>query len=110
MATYKTPQITQRKNLQKEMLTRDPNFSVFSDTNGRVIETYQLGWSQVYSIFDNNDISYLQNDRLIYERIRDSGIHMIAVRPIVLPYNDAVRWIVNHANTKDRSFNTSTRL
>ena len=32
---------------------------------------------------------------------------MIAARPAILPYNDAVRWIIDHANLKDRSFNTS---
>ena len=90
------------------MLTKDPNFSVFSDTSGQVIETYQLDWSQVYSIFYNNDVSDFQGDQLIYERIRDSGIHMIATRPVVLPYNDTVRWIIDHANLKDRSFNINT--
>ena len=88
------------------MLTKDPNFGVFSDTSSRVNETYQLDWSWVYSIFDNNDLSDFQDDQLIYERIRDSGIHMIAARPTVLPYNDAVRWIIDHASPKDRSFNT----
>ena len=89
------------------MFTKDPNFGVFFDTSGRVSETYQLDWSRVYSIFDNNDLSYFQSNKLIYERIRDSGLHMIAVRSAVLPYNDAVRWIIDHGNLKDRSFNTS---
>ena len=35
---------------------------------------------------------------------------MIAARPTGLPYNDTVKWIVDHANPKDRSFNTSTGL
>ena len=35
---------------------------------------------------------------------------MIAARSIVLPYNDTVRWIIDHANPKDHSFNTSTAL
>ena len=60
-------------------------------------------------LFDNNDRLEFQDNQLIYERIRDSDIHMIVARPAVLPYNDAVRWIVDHANPKDRSFNTSTR-
>ena len=33
---------------------------------------------------------------------------MIAARPAILPYNDVVRWIIDHAIVKDRSFNTST--
>ena len=69
-------------------------------------KTYQLDWSRVYSIFDNNDLSNFQS-QLIYERIRDSCLHMIDARSTVLPYNDAVRWIIDHANLKDRSFNTS---
>ena len=32
---------------------------------------------------------------------------MIVARPPILPYNDAVRWIIDHANVKDYSFNTS---
>ena len=92
------------------MLTKDPNFSVFSDTNGHVSKTYQLYWSRIYSIFDNNGLLEFQGGQLIYERIRDFGTHMIAVRPNVLPYNDAVRWIIDHANPKDHSFNTSTGL
>ena len=90
------------------MFTKDPNFDVFSDTNSRVIETYHLDWSWVYSIFDNNDLSDFQSDQMVYERIRDFGLHMITARPPIPPYNDAMRWIINHANVKDRSFNTST--
>ena len=89
------------------MFTRDPNFGVFSDTSSRVSETYHLDWSRVYSIFDNNDLSDFQSDQTIYERIRDSGFHMIAARPTILPYNDDVWWIIDHASVKDHSFNTS---
>ena len=42
-----------------------------------------------------------------YQRIRDSRLHSITDRPIILPYNDTVKWIVEHANPKDRSFNDS---
>ena len=35
---------------------------------------------------------------------------MIAARPAILPYNDVVRWIIDHANPKDRSFNNSIGL
>ena len=59
-------------------------------------------------MFDNNELSDFQGNQLVYERIRDSGLHMIVARPAILPYNDAVRWIIDHANLKDRSFNTST--
>ena len=87
------------------MFTKDPNFGVFSDTSSRVTETYHLDWSRVYSIFDNNDLSDFQSDQIVYERIRDSVLHMIAARSTILPYNDVVRWIIDHANVKDHSFN-----
>ena len=90
------------------MFTKDPNFGVFSDTSGRVTETYHSDRSRVYSIFDNNDLSDFQSDQTVYERIRDSGLHMITTRPPILPYNDVVRWIIDHANVKYHSFNTST--
>ena len=61
----------------------------------------------MYSIFYNNDLSDFQGNQLVYERIRDSGLHMIAARQSILPYNDVVRWIIDHANLKDRSFNNS---
>ena len=90
------------------MLTKDLNSGVFSNTSGRVSETYQLDWSRIYSIFDNNDLLDFRDDQPIYERIRDSDIHMIAARLVVLPYNDAVKWIIDHTNPKDCSFNNST--
>ena len=108
MVTSKTPRITRSKNLQKDMFTRDPNFGVFSDTRSHVTETYHLDWSKVYSIFYNNDLSDFQCDQKVYERIGDFGLHMIAARPTILPYNDVVRWIIDHANVKYHSFNTST--
>ena len=82
------------------MLTKDPNFGVFSDTSGRVSETYQLDWSRIYSIFDNNDLSDFQYDQHIYERIRDSDIHMIAARLVILHYNDVFRWIIDPSQSK----------
>ena len=107
METSKTSWITCSKNLQKDMFPRDPNFGVFSDTYGQVSETYPLDWSQVYSIFNNNNLSDFHSNQLVYEKIRDSGLHMIAARPVILPYNDAVRWIKDHTNLKYHSFNTS---
>ena len=107
METSKTTHITRIKNLRKDMFMKDSNFGFFFDTSGRVSETYQLDWSQAYSTFDNNGLSDFQSNQLIYERIRDFGLHMIAARPTVLPYIDAVIWIIDHANLKDCSFNTS---
>ena len=97
--------ITHCKNLQKYILTKDPNFGIFSDTNGKIYETCQIDWSRVYSIFYKNDLFDISNDQLAYQRIRDSGLHNIAAIPTILPYNDAVKWIVEYANPTDRSFN-----
>ena len=102
--------ISRCKNLERDMLTKDPNFGIFFDTSGRVSETYQVDWSRIYSIFNNNDLSDIQNDQSTYQRIRDPGIHSIVARPAILPYNDAVKWIIEKANPKDHSFKCSTGL
>ena len=44
---------------------------------------------------------------MAYQRIRDFGLHAIAARPSILLYNEAVKWIVEHVNPKDRFFNDS---
>ena len=87
------------------MLTKDPKFGIFPDTSGRISETYQIEWSQVYSIFYNDDLSDISKNQLDYQRIRDSGLHAIAARLAILPYNNAIKWIVEHANPTYRSFN-----
>ena len=53
--------ITRCKNIQKDMLTKDPNFNIFSDTSGKITEAYQIDWPRIYSIFDNEDLSDIQN-------------------------------------------------
>ena len=55
-------QTTHCKNLQKDMLTKDPNFSIFYDTSGKIFETYHIYLSRVYSIFDNDDLFNISND------------------------------------------------
>ena len=87
------------------MLTKDPNFGIFSDSSGKVSETYQIDSSWVYSNFYNNDLSDIPDDQLAYERIRDSRLHAIVARPAILPYNDTIKWIMEHANPTDHSFN-----
>ena len=84
-------QITHYKSLQKDILTKDPNFEIFLNTSGRVTETYQIKWPRVYSIFDNVDFSNIQNDQSAYQRIRDSRHHAIASKATILPYNDTVK-------------------
>ena len=89
------------------MLTKDRNFSVFSHTSGRITEIYQIELPKVYLIFDNDDLSDIQNDQSAYRKIRDFGLHAIAARPTILPYTDAVKWIVDHKNPKYQYFNDS---
>ena len=78
-------QITHCKNTHKDILTKDPKFSIFSDTSDRITETYQIDYPRIYSIFDNDDLSNIQNDQSAYQKIRDYGIHTIASRPAILP-------------------------
>ena len=92
------------------MFTKDPNFGIFSDTSGRINETYQIEWSRVYEIFDNDKFSDIQDNQLGYERIRDSRLHSVVARPAILPYIDTVKWIVEHVEPKDCSLNDSRGL
>ena len=87
------------------MLTTDPKFGFLSYTSGRVNETYQIDWSRIYSFFDNDDLSDIQNDHSAYQKIRDLGLHAIIARLSILPYTDPVKWIVDNKNPKYRSFN-----
>ena len=87
-------QTTRCKSTHKDMLTKDSNFGFFSDTSCRVTKTYQIDWSRIYSIFDNDNLSDIQNDQSAYQKIRDSGLHAITSRPSILPYT-------NNANPKD---------
>ena len=98
---------TRCKNIKKGMLTKDPNFNIFLDTSGRITETYQIDWPKIYSIFYNDDLSNIQNHQSTYHKIRDSGLHAIASRPSILPYTDPLKWIMDHTNPKDQSFNDS---
>ena len=101
---------TRCKNLEKDMFTtKDLNFDIFSDTSGKITETYQIEWSRVYEIFDNDKFSDIQSSQLAYQRIRDSGLHSIASGPTILPYNGAIKWIMEHVNPKDCSFNDNAR-
>ena len=100
--------ITRCKNTHKYVLTKDPNFRIFSDTSGRIIKTYQIEWIRFYLIFDNDDLLDIQNNQLTYKKIRDSGLYAIASRFAIVPYNDTVKWIVDYANLKYWSFNDST--
>ena len=84
----KMARTTRCKNIQKDMLTKDPNFGIFSDTNGRIIEIYQIDWTRIYSNFYNDDLFDIQNDQLTYQKIRDSRLHAIASRTAILPYTD----------------------
>ena len=89
------------------MLTKDPKYGIFSQTSGRITYTYHIEWPRVYTTLDNDKFSDIQDNQLDYKRIRDSGLHSIAYRPTILPYNDTVKWTVEHANPKDYSFNDS---
>ena len=84
---------------------------VFSQrASARITETYQIEWSRVYAIFYNDKFYDIQDNQLAYERIRDSRLHSIANRPAILPYNDAIKRIVEHEDLKSRCLKDSREL
>ena len=50
------------KTLIDEPESRDLNAKVYTDTEGAITETFALDWDHIYSIFDNDDLSKVEND------------------------------------------------
>ena len=50
------------KNLINKPKSRDPNAGVYIDREGVVTETFTLDLARIYSIFDNDDLSEVEND------------------------------------------------
>ena len=93
------------KTSLNEQNNRDPNARIFSDTSGRVSETYHLQWSRIYAIFDNDDSSTIPHDQSTFVNISKSKLHAIVARTTSMPYTDLVKCMVTQENPKDRSFN-----
>ena len=53
----------------QEQKNKDPNASVFTDTNGYMSESLIIEWSRIYTIFNNDDLSSVDHDQLAYLRI-----------------------------------------
>ena len=82
---------TRSKTTLNEQKNKDPNSGIFSNTNGRVSETYHLDWSRIYSIFYNDDFSGIQHDHPDIINISKSQIHAITSRPSFMHYTDTVK-------------------
>ena len=78
------------KTLIDEPKYRDPNVGVYTDIEGVVIETFTLYWAHIYPIFDNNDLSEVENDVQSFHKIAKSQIHAIIAHPCIMHYTDGV--------------------
>ena len=72
-------------NTHKDILPKDINFDIFSDTSGRITETCQIDLLRAYSIFDIDDLSDIQTDQLAYWKIRDYGFTPLFPDPLSFP-------------------------
>ena len=50
----------------------------------------------MYRIFFNDEISKDDEDLSVFQNIKKSELFSITIRPIVLQYNDDMRWIFDH--------------
>jgi hypothetical protein len=53
-------------------------------------------WNEMYKILVNKDFPKDDEDLAVYHNIKKSELYVIATRPDIMPYNDAVRWIFSH--------------
>ena len=97
-------QNTRSKTSLQEERSKDPNAGIFTDTSGRISKNVYLDWSIIYSTFNNDDLSALPNEQLTYINIKSSQLHLIAARPPFMPYTNAVKWALDHANPEERVF------
>ena len=92
------------KTALQEQKSKYPNVEIFTDTSGRISENLHLDWSRIYSIFDNDNFLAILHDQLAYIKIQSSQLHLIASRPLFMPYIDPVKWALDHVNPKDCVF------
>ena len=93
------------KTTLNEQNKKTQNIGIFSDTSGRVYESYHLDWSTIYSIFDNDDFSRIRHDQRTFVNIRESKLHSIAAIPALMPYTNSLKWIIHHAKPQENTYN-----
>jgi hypothetical protein len=57
-------------------------------------------WNDTYKMFVKEDFPRDDEDMVIYQSIKKSGLYIVATRPTILPYNDVVRWVFSHLDSK----------
>ena len=91
------------KTALNEKNSKEPNVGIFSDTSGRVSKILHLDWSRIYLIFGNDNFSTITHDQQAFVNINKSQLHCIAARRF-MPCTDPVKWELDHASPKERSF------
>ena len=57
-----------------------------------------------YSDFDDDDSNIVKDDlNTKYKTIVQSGMHLVATRPRLLPYYDMIRWALDHIDLPSRT-------
>jgi hypothetical protein len=102
MAPRKVPKATSKSPGQ--------NTDVISDTSPRSINTVKT-WTNVFNILQYelvnfpDDSSNNENEDLStkYKTIAQAEMHKVATRPILLPYNDMIKWALDHVDIPTRT-------
>ena len=67
-------------------------------------ESLIIEWSRIYTIFYNDDLSFVDHDQLAYLQIHNSQLHRVGATMPFIPYTDPVMWALDHVDPKERIF------
>jgi hypothetical protein len=69
-----------------------------------------MWYDEIYKIFNNEEFT-LEDEYLdAYYNIKRSGIHAIAARPIIFPYNYTSRWCFTHIDEDTTTIMNESRI
>ena len=102
-------QSARSKTLIDEPKYRDHNAGIYTETEGDVTKTFSLYWDHIYSIFDNDDLSEVENDVQAFQNITKSQIHAIVACPAIMPYTEVVHWLVELADPNTQMFRDASK-
>jgi hypothetical protein len=102
-----------RKTTKSNAETAPQGSDNISDTSSRASGSVAT-WSSISSILqtglvncsesDEDDLDVVRDDlNTKYKAIVQSGMHLVAARPRLLPYPDMIRWALDHVDLPTRT-------
>jgi hypothetical protein len=106
-----------RKAAKETRESSGQSSEVIFDTSPRSINTVKT-WTNVFNILQYelvnfpDDSSNNENEDLStkYKTIAQAEMHKVATRPILLPYNDMIKWALDHVDIPTRTIFNSQKV